>query len=54
MLALLRGGQPATLSQGWLEEQCGQNMADQPVTEGEPHGADALTSKCPCERGGDQ
>ena len=27
----------------WLEEQCGQNMAgdQQPVTEGEPHGADA-------------
>ena len=39
----VEGSLPPALSQGWLEEQCGQNMAgdQQPVTEGEPHGADA-------------
>ena len=34
--------QPGLVGGAVLEEQCGQNMAgDQPVTEGEPHGADA-------------
>ena len=37
------GGGGGVVGGAVLEEQCGQNMAgdQQPVTEGEPHGADA-------------